>query len=440
MREAFPGALLPFLLLLAGTSRALTGWLPLLWTGRVWRRRFWSMVVLAALSHVAALLLWGVSAALLLRWRLGGSLEVSEVIRVVGVASTPLLLSWLGLFPFLGSLISRLLIGLSFVLMVVGLADESNASIVPALAATAPGGVVLLAVLSLLGRPAYSARQPVPARAHMPVRSAPFGGEAGGVRTERSPSRWLVYLQGVSAYSADYVPYRERAMLSALAAHVPALVPVSDVFGYDMEGVGLGPRSGFWRWAHRQRLRRGAVSVLGRVINVRNLLLMAVSADRRYAAVYSEGLAAVLQRALLAHGYPQGAGERVTLMGYSAGAQLAVGAAGYLARNLDGPVRVVSIGGIIWNERGIDHIEHLYDLVGSRDLVRRLAVILFPGRWRIAIRSRWNRARSAGRITQIVVGPMDHTRGGGYFDRSSTLRDGRTFVEATVSCVVAALE
>jgi len=35
---------------------------------------------------------------------------------------------------------------------------------------------------------------------------------------------------------------------------------------------------------------------------------------------------------------------------------------------------------------------------------------------------------------------MDHTRDGGYFDRSARLRDGRPFVEATVSCVVATLE
>ena len=431
-------ALFSCLLVLAGTLRALTGWLPLLWTGRASRRHFRSMVVLAALSHVAALVLWSASAALLLGWRLGRSLDAVEIIRVVGVASTPMLLAWLGLFPFLGSLVSRLLVALSFVLMVVGLADESNAGLVPAMAATAPGAVVLLAVLALLGRPAYSALQPAAAPGHVPVRAGPFGDDT--VRSGRSPSRWLVYLQGVSAYSADYVPYREQGMLRELAAHVPALVTVSDVFGYDMDGVGLGPRSAFWRWAHRQRLRRGAVSILGRVINVRNLLLMAVSADRRYAAVYSEGLAAVLQRALLAHGYPPASGQRVTLLGYSAGTQLAVGAAAYLARDLDAPVRVVSIGGIIWNDRGIDRIEHLFDLVGSNDWVRRLAVVLFPGRWRIAIRSRWNQARSAGRITQVVVGPMDHTREGGYFDRSSTLGDGRTFVEATVSCVVAALE
>ena len=429
-----------FLLLLAGTSRALTGRLPLLWTGRASRRRFWSMVVLAALGHVAALLLWGVSAALLLRWRLGTSLDVTEVIRVVAVASTPMLLAWLGLFPFLGSLISRLLVALSVVLMVVGLADESSAGLVPALAAAAPGAVVLLSALALMGRPAYSARQPAPAPASVPVHTRPLDEEALRVRSDRSPSRWLVYLQGVSAYSADYVPYREQSMLTRLAAHVPALVPVSDVFGYDMDGVGLGPRSAFWRWAHRQRLRRGAVSILGRVINVRNLLLMAVSADRRYAAVYSQGLAAVVQGALVAHRYPVGTGQRVTLLGYSAGAQLAVGAAPYLARNLGAPVRVVSIGGIIWNDRGIDRIEHLFDVVGSRDWVRRLAIVLFPGRWRIAIRSRWNQARSAGRITQVIVGPMDHTRDGGYFDRSARLRDGRTFVEATVSCVVATLE
>jgi hypothetical protein len=424
------------LLTLAGTSRALTGWLPLLWTGRASRRRFWSIVPLAALAHVAALLLWGLSAAVVLRWRLGASLEVPEVIRVVAVASTPMLLAWLGLFPFLGGILGRLLVVLSFALMVLGLADESNVGLVPALAATAPGGVVLLSVLALLARPAYSARQPIPTAGAGEL----AGDGAGHGSTAAYTGRWLVYLQGVSAYSADYVPRREQEMLELLAAHVPALVLVSDVFGYDMEGVGLGPRSGFWRWAHRQRLRRTAVSVLGRLINVRNLLLLAVSADRRYAAAYSQGLAAVLQRALLEHGYPVVTRQRVTLIGYSGGAQLAIGAAAYLAHSLGAPVRVISIGGIIWNDRGIGDIEHLYDLVGTKDWVRRFAVLLFPGRWRIAVRSEWNRARYAGRITQVVVGPMDHTRRRGYFDRSSTLPDGRTFVDATVSWVVTALK
>src|SRR5215471_7276161 len=177
------------LLTLAGTSRALTGWLPLLWTGRASRQRFWSMVPLAALAHVAALILWGFSAALLLRWRLGASLEVPEVIRVVGVASTPMLLAWLGLFPFLGGIVGRLLVVLSFVLMVLGLADESNVGLAPALAASTPGGAVLLSVLALLGRPAYSARQPIPAAGR---RELP-GDAAGNGSKAPYPGRWLVY-------------------------------------------------------------------------------------------------------------------------------------------------------------------------------------------------------------------------------------------------------
>ena len=379
----------------------------------------------------------GVSAAWLLDRLTGARLGLEDAITIVAVACVPMLAAWAALFPFVGAIVNRLLVGLTVVLLVAGLAGAAHAGLGQALLAAAPGGVVVLVATALLGRRAYSARQPATGADGRDGSDEPdVGGDVPGVAPPLGD--FLVYLQGVSAYSADYLPHREEVMLQLLAARVPALVLVSDVFGYDIGGVGLGPRA-FWRWAHRERLRHGAISFLGRLINLRNLFLLAVSADRRYAAVYSQGLARVLRRALVQHRYPLGSRQRVTLLGYSGGAQLAAGAAAYLARLLDAPVRVISIGGVIWNDHGLDQVEHFYDLVGTRDLVRRLAMLLFPRRWPIAVGSPWNRARSDGRLTRVVVGPMDHTGPGGYFDLSTRLPDGRAFVEATTASIVAAL-
>jgi hypothetical protein len=429
-------ALVPLCVLaLAGASRALMGALPLLWTGRTSPRGFWSLLVLGGAGLAAVWLAWGLSAAWVLRL-LGASLGPAEAIGVVAVATAPMLLALVGLFPFVGGIAYRVLVALNLGLMVLGLAAEAHVGLGPALVAAAPGAVLLLLLLALLGRLTYSARQPStgpdrpPSTGATPAREPGAGPAAGS---------YLVYLQGVSAYSRDYVPHREEVMLELLAARVPALVLVSDVFAYDMRGVGLGPPHVFWRWAHRERLRRSAVSFLGRLINLRNLLLLAVSADRRYAAVYCQGLAAVLGRALAEHGYPSGSRRPVTLLGYSGGVQLAAGAAAYLARDLDAPVRVISVGGVLWNDHGFDHLEHFYDLLGTRDRVRRLAMVLFPARWRPAVRSEWNQARSQGRVTRVVVGPMDHTGPGGYFDLKTRLPDGRTYVEATAASIVAAL-
>jgi hypothetical protein len=55
----------------------------------------------------------------------------------------------------------------------------------------------------------------------------------------------------------------------------------------------------------------------------------------------------------------------------------------------------------------------------------------FPGRWPLARRSPWNRARAAGKITQVVIGPAHHHGLGGYFDPAARV-DGLSLLDRTV--------
>ena len=75
---------------------------------------------------------------------------------------------------------------------------------------------------------------------------------------------------------------------------------------------------------------------------------------------------------------------------------------------------------------------HLYHLYGERDHVQSIGRLAFPGRWPIFKHSSWNRAAAKGQITLTSLGPMEHTGAGGYFDRTSKLPDGTSFLDATV--------
>ena len=63
----------------------------------------------------------------------------------------------------------------------------------------------------------------------------------------------------------------------------------------------------FWRWVDRLRLRHPR-TLLGAIINLRNITVVAVSADRRYGPVQNRGIAQVILDSLLANGYEPGSG------------------------------------------------------------------------------------------------------------------------------------
>src|SRR5690606_29827102 len=110
-----------------------------------------------------------------------------------------------------------------------------------------------------------------------------------------APGPFLVYLSGVGDISGEYSTRYEDIFLDAVAARVPGLAVVTDVFAYSVENLSMTSEQGlgwFWRWVNDVRLRaRGPLRNVGKLIAARNVLHIAVSADRRYGPIYNYGVA-----------------------------------------------------------------------------------------------------------------------------------------------------
>ncbi|MBX0328369.1 hypothetical protein K2Z83_11845 [Oscillochloris sp. ZM17-4] len=265
-------------------------------------------------------------------------------------------------------------------------------------------------------------------------------------RPPADPTHYLVYLSGIGVVDAADLGDLELGYLRQLAARLPGCVIIHDVFIYAVDNVGLSAEhwlGGFWRWVRHSQVARSRIAVLGNLINLRNLLQMLVSADQRYGPLYSWGTAGVIARTLVAHGYRSGSGAPVTLIGYSGGAQIALGAARYLGPALGAPLQLITIGGVMSADPGLDTVEAVHQLCGAHDPMPRYGARCFPGRWPIVCGSPWNRACAAGKITTVAVGPGHHRGLGGYFDPAArtdgpSLRDRS--VDATRRLVVAMID
>lgn len=258
----------------------------------------------------------------------------------------------------------------------------------------------------------------------------------------REAAYYVVYLSGIGDIAGDAQPTIEVGFLKALQAHVPGAVLVDDVFPYAMENRGLtGQRlfSKMWRGIKRLQLEgRGTLSAL---INIRNMFQVVVSADRRYGPIYNYGVGEVIVEHLIRQGYQVGSGKRVTLLGYSGGGQISIGTAAYLQTMLQGaPLQVISIGGVMSDDPGLDTVEHLFHFYGTKDPVQKIGEILYAGRWPLLPYSPWNQAKKAGKITMLPIGPIGHTGTGAYFDPESHLPDGQSFLDRTVEVVARTIQ
>ena len=144
------------------------------------------------------------------------------------------------------------------------------------------------------------------------------------------PSRYIVYLDGISQSCADY-PVRVQNFLDTLAAALPPdVVLVQDILAYSALNRPLTlqrPFASFWRWVNRMESRYPQ-SPLDIFVNLRNTFQVAVSTDHRYGPVFNRGTAQVILNSLRQRGYRPGV--PITLLGYSGGAQVALGAVTYL--------------------------------------------------------------------------------------------------------------
>lgn len=263
--------------------------------------------------------------------------------------------------------------------------------------------------------------------------------KAGDDHPRVPPRHYLVFLSGIGNTSAEALASEEQAFLRNLQAAMPWLAIIDNIFAYSPDNTGLTEdeeRGEFWRTVLAVKTAGGRGAALGNLINMRNLLQVAVSADRRYAPVFNYGTASTIFQALLDAGYTPRMGVPVTLMGYSGGGQVVFGAAHFLKPAIGAPLQVISLGGVMASTRGIDAADELVHLEGTHDTVAATADILFWGRWPIARHSRWNKALAAGKLRRITLGPMVHTGPKGYLDTQTFLPEGPSYMEHTTATTV----
>jgi hypothetical protein len=258
--------------------------------------------------------------------------------------------------------------------------------------------------------------------------------------TGPQPQCFVVFLSGIGAIAGDELLPHEIRFLDRLQTELPEARIVRDVFPYAPSGRELltGQRVFTWFWRRVLDWRLNGTRLLPAILNVRNLFQVLVSADDRYGPLYGFGIAGIVRDRLAAAGYDPSRETPVVLLGSSGGGQISVGAATYLADALGAPPAIVTIGGVMCSDRGVEVSAWLTSLYGSRDRVYALGRAAFPGRWPIAGGSFWNEARRDGRLVEREIGAMAHSGAGGYLDPA--LRpDGPAFLDVTVEAVAGAI-
>lgn len=261
------------------------------------------------------------------------------------------------------------------------------------------------------------------------------------IAVDQSISRYIVYLDGIGQAEYTYSPEAE-AFLRRLGDALPDMVLIRGIMPYSVMNRSLTqdrPLSWFWRSVNWLRVNR-SLGMLGILINLRNMLMVAVSADRRYGPIYNQGMAQLIYNSLVDHGYHPGSQVPITLLGFSGGGQIAMGSAPLLKQVLNAPIEIISMAGVFCGHDNILRLEHIYHLVGDKDPVERLGPILFPKRWKLLFLSYWNRAKQRGAVTLISLGPVGHQTPGGVLDPQQILPDGRTHLDQTVDWVTGILQ
>jgi hypothetical protein len=250
------------------------------------------------------------------------------------------------------------------------------------------------------------------------------------------PDRYVLFLPGVGAMGTEVDPW-EQSLVDLLQGGLHSGVVLAGLFPFTVRDDTLTEHrrtAWFWRWlAH---VRETRPSLIARLIDWRNLTQVFVSMDPRYGPIYNKGVEEKLAGVLDEQGYQTGSGRPITLIGYSGGAQIALGASLYLAHDKRAPVTVISLGGVLGNDPALASVKHLYHLWGAKDLESRMATAVVPARWKIAKRSLWNRAVAEQRITQQCLGEMVHTGPKGYLDAKTKAPDGRSYLEVTASAML----
>ncbi|MCC5651423.1 hypothetical protein LC609_16615 [Nostoc sp. XA013] len=267
-----------------------------------------------------------------------------------------------------------------------------------------------------------------------PTKKFPTDNRFLKVDKSRNIDCYIAFLPGVGDFSANQLTPGEELFLNKLEQIHRNCVTVRDVFPYSAANESLGGRrllAPLWSAAEKAD---GLFSNTDVLIKIRNLWRFAISADDRYGHIYNLGIANAIVDRMNAV-YPLSKrpkqGLKIILVGTSGGVQVALGAVSDLDQWLNAQLIVVSIGGDFDGEKGFDKVDHVYQLVGSRDWIEDISKIVFASRWPITVGSPFNQARLQGRYTVMQTGPHAHSGSQGYFGTTAIGQSQTTYVELT---------
>jgi hypothetical protein len=233
--------------------------------------------------------------------------------------------------------------------------------------------------------------------------------------------RFVVYLDGIHQSEQEHPP-RVAALLEELEGQLPAgSVLIQGVQTYTISPAELAADAGsrwFWRRlfalqeSHPNRLVN---AICGILVQANNVIKVGISADRRYGPILNYELALKVVQRLVESGLRQGSGQRIVLLGYSGGGEMALGMADVLHVLCRCPVEILTCCGVFSGNQRLDQVAGIAMVVGSRDPVAALGPLLFPGRSPLLPFSNWNKARYAGRVSREVVAGMGHNGRSGPF-------------------------
>ena len=232
---------------------------------------------------------------------------------------------------------------------------------------------------------------------------------------------YVVYLDGIHQ-STEQHPPRVAALLAELAAQLPAgTVLIEAIETYTISPAELAADAGsrwFWRRlfalqeSHPNPLVSGICTAL---VQANNVIKVGISADRRYGPILNYELALKVAQRLVEGGLRQGSDQRIVLLGYSGGGEMAMGMADVLQVICRCPVQILTFCGVFSGNQRLSQVAGIAMVVGSRDPVAALGQLLFPGRSPLLPLSNWNKARLAGGVRRQVVAGMGHNGRSGPF-------------------------
>jgi hypothetical protein len=271
----------------------------------------------------------------------------------------------------------------------------------------------------------------------------PARAEALDSRSADVAAQYVVYLGGIDSIDGDRHSDREVRFLDGLKRQIPHSRIVGSVFPYAASGEPLltGPRVFRWLWRAIANIPDGAKRpARAYIVNIRNLFQVLVAADRRYGPIFQVAMSDVIMQAIAASGWRHGSNSEVCIIGYSGGAQMALAAAGHMAAQIDGPLRLIAIGGTILSTRGVEGASRLAYLYGGRDIVPRMAAAASMDRWSINPLSAWRAAVRDGRIVRTHLAGMRHLGAMGYLGDAILNVGGSPNWQLTLEAVVKELQ